>query len=437
MTGRSIIGIMAAASIVFPAGAGAQTEIVYRVPVSGVIELGLAPFVGRAIREAEAAGASAVILDIETPGGRVDAAQKIVKAVSQSSVPVYAFVNLHAWSAGAMIALAADSIYMGPVSSIGAATPVIGDGQKASEKIVSAMRGEFRALAEARGIDPRLAEAMVDESIQVEGIIEEGKLLTLTGNEAVELGFASAEVGSWDDLLERLGLAGAYVETASINWAERLVRFLSHPVVAPILLSMGMLGLIIEIKTPTFGVAGLVGLTSFAAFFGSHLLIGLAGWEEIILLGAGIIALGIEVFVVPGFGIAGAVSILFISGAVFLALIGNLPSWSNVVEASAILSMAAILVIAGIYTLVRQLPARAGGVFLMAATDRGKGYVAAPARVDLVGAEGVAATDLHPSGIAIVGSERLDVVSEGGFITKGDRVRVIRSEGYRHVVTRV
>ena len=252
MTSRSIVGMIAAVSIVFPVTAGAQTQIVYRVPVTGVIELGLAPFVGRAIREAEAAGASAVILDIETPGGRVDAAQKIVKAISQSSIPVYAFVNLHAWSAGAMIALAADSIYMGPVSSIGAATPVIGDGKKASEKIVSAMRGEFRALAEARGIDPRLAEAMVDESVEVEGIVEEGKLLTLTGNEAVALGFASAEVSSWDDLLKSLGLAGANVETASINWAESLVRFLSHPVVAPILLSMGMLGLINEIKTPAF-----------------------------------------------------------------------------------------------------------------------------------------------------------------------------------------
>ena len=337
---RRTIGLVAIAAAVLPAMATAQRDTVVRVHVSGVIELGLAPFIGRAIREAEEAGARAVILELETPGGRVDAAQQIVKAVTASTVPVYAYVNAHAWSAGAMIALAADSIYMGPVSSIGAATPVIGAGEKASEKIVSAMRGEFRALAEARGLDPRLAEAMVDESIEVDGVVEEGKLLTLTGGEAVELGFASAEVTSLDDLLARVGLANADVATASINWAERLVRFLSHPIVAPILLSMGTLGLIIEIKTPTFGLAGLVGLTSFAAFFGSHLLIGLAGWEEIILLGAGIVALGIEVFVVPGFGIAGAISILFIASAVFLALIGNLPMWKDVVQAAAILSMA-------------------------------------------------------------------------------------------------
>jgi len=147
-----------------------------------------------------------------------------------------------------------------------------------------------------------------------------------------------------------------------------------------------------------------------------------------------IVALGIEVFVVPGFGIAGAISILCIGGAVFLALIGNLPIWKDVVQAASILSMASLLVIAAVYTLVRQLPSRAGGIFLMASADRATGYVAAPVRVDLVGMEGVAHTDLHPAGTAILGSERLDVVSEGGFINRGDRVRVVRSEGYRHIV---
>ena len=434
MIRRTILGVVVWGAVLGPSPASAQQETVYLVPVTGVIELGLAPFIARAIREAEEAGASAVILELETPGGRVDAAQQIVKAVSQSTIPVYAFVNAHAWSAGAMIALAADSVFMGPVSSIGAATPVIGAGQKASEKIVSAMRGEFRALAEARGIDPRLAEAMVDESVEVEGVIEEGKLLTLTGKEAVDLGFAAAEVTSLEDLLEKVHLSGATVHTATINWAERLVRFLSHPIVAPILLSMGTLGLIIEIKTPSFGLAGLVGLTSFAAFFGSHLLIGLAGWEEVLLLGAGLIALGIEVFVVPGFGIAGAISILCIGGAVFLALIGNLPTWPDVVRASGVIFTAGIMVIASIYLLVKQLPARGRGIFLMTATDRATGYIASAAREDLVGAEGVAATDLHPSGTAVFGGERLDVVSEVGFIDKGARIRVVRSEGYRHVV---
>ncbi|MDH5805490.1 MAG: nodulation protein NfeD, partial [Gemmatimonadota bacterium] len=150
--------------------------------------------------------------------------------------------------------------------------------------------------------------------------------------------------------------------------------------------------------------------------------------------GAGIIALGLEVFVLPGFGIAGAISILCIGSAVFLSLIGNLPTWGDVARASGILSTVGIMVIASVYMLIRHLPQRAGGIVLQTAMAKELGYVSAEARNELVGVEGVALTDLHPSGTAQFGKERLDVVSEGGFIAKDSRVRVLRSEGYRHVV---
>lgn len=416
-----------------------QQRIVYRITVSGIIELGLAPYVARGLKEAEAAGAAAVVLDIETPGGRVDAAQQIVKAITAAQVPVYALVNVHAWSAGAMIALAADSIYMVPGSSIGAATPVGGTGEKAPEKIVSAMRGEFRALAERRGLDPRIAEAMVDEDIEIEGVVEKGKLLTLTAGEAVRLRVATAEVANLEGLLDRLGLSGAAVTTIEINWAEHVVRFLSHPLVAPLLLSIGVLGILMELKTPSFGLAGATGLLALAAFFGSHLIVGLAGLEEIILLIAGLIALGIEVFVTPGFGIAGILSLVLIGSSVFLALIGNLPTWGDVTRASGILLVATLIVVATIYTFFQYLPAsdRWRGIFLKTATDRAKGYISAPPRTDLVGAEGVAATDLRPSGVMLLGGERLDAISEAGYIAKGTRVRVVRTEGYSLVVTPV
>lgn len=416
-----------------------EPRTVYRITVSGVIELGLAPYVARGLREAAAAGAAAVVLDIETPGGRVDAAQQIVRAITAAEIPVYALVNVHAWSAGAMIALAADSIYMVPGSSIGAATPVGGTGEKAPEKIVSAMRGEFRALAERRGLDPRIAEAMVDEDVEIQGVVEKGKLLTLTAGEAVKFGVATAEVVSLEALLDRLGLSGATVTTVEINWAEHVVRFLSHPVVAPLLLSIGVLGILMELKTPSFGLAGATGLLALAAFFGSHLIIGLAGLEEIILLIAGLIALGIEVFVTPGFGLAGVLSILLIGTSVFLALMGNLPTWGDVARASGILLVATLIVVAAIYTLFQYLPASARwrGIFLKTATDRTEGYISAPPRTDLVGAEGVAATDLRPSGVMLLGGERLDVISEAGYVAKGTRVRVVRTEGYSLVVTPV
>lgn len=426
---------MAIGALALPLALQAQ-QTVYRVPVSGVIELGLAPYVGRAIAEANENGAAAVVLDIETPGGRIDAEQQIVKSILASDIPVYALVNAHAWSAGAVIALATDSIYMVPGSSIGAATPVTGSGEKASEKVVSAMRGDMRALAERRDLDPHILEAMVDEDIEIPGVIEAGKLLTLTAGEAVELGVAAAEVENLEGALDRLGLGSARVVTVSINWAEHLVRFLSNPVVAPLLLSIGTLGLIIEIKTPSFGIAGLVGLLSFTAFFGSHLIVGLAGLEEFLLLAAGLVALGIEVFVVPGFGVAGVIALICISASVFLALIGSLPTWSDFARASGVLFVAALIVIAAIYTLVRNLPNRRGGlgIFLSTTTSKESGFVSGKAREELIGAEGVAMTDLRPSGTARIGSERLDVVSDVGFVPKGTPVRVIRTESYRHVV---
>ncbi|MDH3495930.1 MAG: hypothetical protein OER21_04145 [Gemmatimonadota bacterium] len=214
------------------------------------------------------------------------------------------------------------------------------------------------------------------------------------------------------------------------------MRFLSNPIVAPLLLSIGVLGLMIEIKTPSFGLAGIVGLASLGAFFGSHLIIGLAGWEELILLGAGLVALGIEVFIVPGFGIAGVISIACVGTAIFLALIGNLPTWTDFARASAILAATVGIVVAAIYLLVRNLPTsnRWHGIFLRAAQNRDEGYVSAAARPELVGQEGVALTDLHPSGTGQFGGERVDVVCEAGFVARGQPIRVVRADGYRLVV---
>ena len=293
---RVVVGLLIAALLSSPLVARAQApeRTVYRVPVTGTIELGIAPFIERSIREAHEAGAAAVILDIRTPGGRVDAAQRIVDALLSAPLPVYAFVNRHAYSAGAMIALATEGVYMVPGAVIGAATPVDGEGRKAPEKIVSAMRSEMRAIAEARGREPRIAEAMVDEDIVIPGVVDEGKLLTLTADEAARIGYAT-EVESWDALLEVLELSGADVVTADANWAELLVRFLTHPLVAPMLLTLGFLGLLVEIKTPAFGMAGVAGAVCLALFFGSHYLVGLAGWEELILLGVGLVLLGIEI----------------------------------------------------------------------------------------------------------------------------------------------
>jgi membrane-bound serine protease (ClpP class) len=410
---------------------------VVRVPVTGVIELGLAPFIERSLREAEENGARAVILEIETPGGRVDAAQRIVNALSDAEVPVYAFVNRRAYSAGAMIALATDRVYMVPGAVIGAATPVDGQGEKAPEKIVSAMRSEMRALAEARGLDPRIAEAMVDEEIEIPGIVEKGKLLTLTAEEAAGVGYA-VEVANWDALLAELDLEGAAVNVAEINWAESVVRFLTHPVVAPMLLSLGFLGLLIELKTPAFGVAGVVGGTSLALFFGSHMLVGLAGWEELILLGIGLVLLGVEIFIVPGFGLFGVGGILALLASIYLSLVGHLATGVDYSYAAGALSAVILLVLVSAWALIRALPQSGrfarSGILLGESMTRDRGYLSAAVRSDLVGAVGVAVTDLRPVGTGKFGDEKIDVTAEDSWISAGTPIRIVRSEGYRHVV---
>jgi len=410
--------------------------LVYRVPVTGTVEMGLAPFVSRVLEEAAEAGASAVVLDIDTPGGRIDAAWEIIDAVRDSRVPVHAYVNRRALSAGAMIALSAERLYMRPGSTIGAATPVVGEGKRASEKMVSAMRSEFRALAEERGFDPAIAEAMVDENVAVEGISEAGQLLTLTTSEAVELGVATAVVEDWPALVASVGLEGAAVQEVSPNWAEQIVRLLTNPMLAPLLLSLGFMGLIIEIRTPTFGLAGAVGLVCLAAFFGARFVVHLAGMEEVILLGVGAGLIALEVFVIPGFGVAGLAGGVTVLTALMLSMLGSYPTVAEVISALGIIAVSILVVGVLAFAVLRHLPfSRAmSGVLLDRATTQEAGYLSAPDRPDLEGRVGEALTDLRPSGTVDIDGERIDVVTEGPWVEKGDTVVVLRAESYRHVV---
>lgn len=439
--GAAALALLLAAALALGFGptvlSSAQSDSpVYRIQVTGTIEMGLAPYIERALGEAREAGAPAAVLDLDTPGGRVDAAWEIIDAVRDAGIPVYAYVNRRALSAGAMIALSAEGLYMRPGSTIGAATPVIGEGRKASEKMVSAMRSEFRALAEERGFDPRIAEAMVDEEVEVEGVVEAGKLLTLTTEEAIELGVATAEVDDYPALLARIGLAGANTVDPVPNWAERIVRFLTNPAVAPLLLSLGFLGLLIEIRTPTFGLAGAVGLGCLAAFFGARLIVNLAGTEELLLLGGGIVLLLVEAFVVPGFGVTGALGIVAVLGSAYMSMLGRFPTTVDLVNTAGIIGLSIVLVAVLAFVLFRHLPhsRSLSGVLLKSETSRDTGYLSAPEREELVGMIGVAATDLRPSGTAIIDDERVDVVTEGPWIEEGTRVVVLHAESYRHVV---
>jgi len=224
--------------------------------------------------------------------------------------------------------------------------------------------------------------------------------------------------------------------SVSPDWLEPLIRFLANPLVSPLLLSLGVLGLVLEIKTGAFGLGGLVSLVSLGLFFASSFLVGLGGWEEIILLGIGLVAISIEVFILPGFGAAGILGIVALAAAIVLAMIGSSPSAADVTQAFTVLGVSVAITGAVTYAWLRHLPnsGRFAGLFLRGGAHQADGYIAATPRHDLVGQDGIAVTDLRPAGTAQIGQERVDVVTEGGYVAQGQAVRVMRSEGYRHVV---
>jgi membrane-bound serine protease (ClpP class) len=440
------VGLALLAAGVLGAALPAQTDrpAVYVVPITGIIDLGLAPFVGRVLEEAAGAEATAVILDINTFGGRVDAAVLIRDALLRARVRTVAFVNKRAISAGALIALAAETIAMADGGTIGAAMPVEmgppgAPARPVAEKTVSYMRKEFRATAESRKRPPLLAEAMVDADVEIPGVIDKGKLLTLTTEEALQHGLADVRAESLDAVLQFLHLTGADVRTASQTWAETLVRFLTHPVMGSLLMTLGILGIIVELRTPGFGVPGALGLASLALFFWGHWLVQLAGWEELLLVGSGLVLLALEVFVVPGFGLTGILGLTALLGGLGLSVVGAGATWEVILMAMGRGALALLLAFAASLALLRLLPRLPVGrrLVLEPALLSGTAGAAAPERdYGWLGKHGIAASPLRPAGLAHLDGERVDVVSDGELIEAGQPIEVIRVDGNRIVVRR-
>jgi membrane-bound serine protease (ClpP class) len=422
-----------------------RPAIVYVAPVEGIIDLGLAPFVQRVLDEAAEAGAAAVILDINTFGGRVDAAVQIRDALLNARVRTVAFVNKRAISAGALISLAAESLVMAGGGTIGAATPVQAGqpgsaAQPVSEKTVSYVRKEFRATAESRKRPPLFAEAMVDSDVEISDVIEKGKLLTLTTDEALKHKVADFRADTLESALQKLGLGGAQLRRASPNWAENVVRFLTHPVVSSLLITIAMLGIIIELRTPGFGVPGGLGVASLALFFWGHWLVQLAGWEELILVVAGVTLLALELLVVPGFGVVGVLGIVAILASLVLSLVGPGDTATFILVAAGRVVFALLFALLASLVLLRFLPRLPFGRRLI--LERGlaaaQGYASAPeSDARWLGKRGRASSPLRPAGIAEIDGQRVDVVSDGELIDAGQLVEVTRVDGNRIVVRQV
>ncbi len=414
----------------------------YVIKVEGEINLGLPNYIERIVKIANEKKAGAVILEINTPGGRVDAALQIRDAIFEAEMPMIAFVNREAASAGALISLSCQKIYMAPGSSIGAVTPVDQSGKKASEKMVSYLRSVMRSIAQRNNRPVDIVEAMVDEDIEISGLIEKGKLLTLTAEEAVKYKIADGMTENMAELVTQLQLNPKGITRTTISWSEQLVYFLTNPIISSLLLTLGMLGLIFEIRTPGWGIGGTLSLIALALFFGSHYLVNLAQWTEILFFFAGVALLLLETFVIPGFGFAGIAGILLVLTSFVLSLVGQVGKvdFSEILNAITLVGISMILAFVLVLPVVKFLPKSKAFRKLILETEEKTqdGFRSSPEDyAQYLGQTGKAISTLRPAGIGIFDHKRLDVVAEGEFIEKDSPIKVVKVEGYKILVRKV
>ncbi len=415
--------------------------LVYRVPITGTIDMGLPPFIERVVAQAEQERPDLIIFDINTFGGRVDGATIIKDAIISSTVPTVAFVNRRAISAGALISLSCEKIIMANGATIGAATAVDLEGKKASEKVISYFREEMAATAEYRGRSREIAAAMVDEDLEVPYIIiggdtvrltdvegsKAGKLITLSSEKARRLGIADDVQETFADLLESLELGDARVVVFAPNWSETVVRFLTRPVVSSLLMSIGFLGLLFEIRTPGFGVGGIIGTIALALFFSTSFIAQLADFTEVLIFLAGLTLLALEVMVIPGVGLAGIGGVGLMLWGMYKMLLSEYPSPDQIRQAFIGLNIGLLAGIIGFILLLRAFIT--SKYFKRNIPITAEDYSVAINVDDLPGKQGVTLTECMPTGKAEIGARQVNVVSRGEHIPKGATVEVISVEG--------
>lgn len=460
--------LIAAATFVPFHGAVAQNaapaEVAYVIPIHDMIERALVYFIRRAMDDAAAAQADVIVIDMDTPGGRLDATEQIIKMLTDTSAETYTFVNPNAFSAGAIIAMATRHIYMSPGACIGDAMPImmsplpfggpqaLPEGLK--EKATSPTVAMIRSAAQRNGHDPQLAECMVrpekEYKIGDTAVCPKGELLTLTSEDAARrLGpdnkplLSEGTVDSVQQLLKQAGHAGARVVTVQISPTEKLGRLIESFPVSGILLGLGLLCLYIEFRSPGFGLPGIAGIVLLLIWFWGHHVAGLAGTGELMLFLLGLTLLLIEIFLIPGFGIVGLSGLVLVVVALGMAMVQHYPGtpWYNPPDLEVqrmVVNLALTLIsvsVAGA-VLSRFLPKTAlfHRLTLDTSLAGGDGVSAPDAPSPLIGREGIADTECRPAGIGTFGDDRLSVVARGAYIEKGTPIVVAEVHGNRIVV---
>lgn len=390
-----------------------------------------------AFEEAITWEADYIVIEMDTYGGAVTDANDIVTTILDYEKPVYVFINKDAASAGALISIACDSIYMTKGASIGAATVVTAEGIAAPDKYQSYMRSTMRSTAEAKGRDPKIAEAMVDQSIELDSISPAGQVLTFSTSEAIKHGYCEAQVASIEEIMERSGIENYETYKYELTVTEKIIAFFLNPFVSGILIMMIIGGIYFELQTPGVGFPILAATIALVFYFVPYYLNGLAANWEIVAFFVGIVLIGLEVFVIPGFGVAGIAGISLTIGSLMLVMINNDMFDFSFVDGSEIFVAALTTVTALILSIAVMV---VGGVRLtqskvfqrIALVDEQKkeeGYTSRFSQVSLMDKEGLAYTKLRPSGKVLIDDELYDAFTRGNFIEKDDKIIVISEEG--------
>jgi len=390
------------------------------------------------LERAEEINADYVILELDTYGGALTDADEIRTRILNFDRPVYAFINKDAASAGALISIACDSIYMAKGSSIGAATVVTQDGAAAPDKYQSYMRSIMRSTAEAKGRDPRMAEAMVDEDIDLDSIATEGKILTLSTSEAIKYGFCEAQVDGIDDIMGRAGITDYELEEYKLGATEKIIALFLNPFVSGILILIIIGGIYFELQTPGVGFPILASIVAAILYFVPNYLNGLAENWEIVLFIVGVILIALEVFVIPGFGVAGILGLICTLGALVLVMLNNdmfdfsfVPMdeifIATAVVIAGLLGSVVIMFFGGARLLNTNVFKR---IALQDTQNKDEGYTSSfYKKSSMVGQRGKTYTRLRPSGRIEIDGVIYDAFTRGNFIDEGVDVEVISDEG--------
>ena len=417
---------------------GAHGQQVYRFDIKEDIGPNAWRHVDNAYTEAEKAQVDLMLIEMNTFGGMVNFADSIRSRILDSPLETVVFINHNAASAGALISLACDRIYMSKGSSIGAASVVDQTGQLLPEKHQSYMRGLMWATAEAHGRDPKIAEAFVDGDVDLPDLKPAGKVLTLTSAEAVAIGLAASEASSVDDVLAAEGISSPQITVHQVSTIDRIIGFLINPAVSGILILLIIGGIYFEMQTPGIGFALIVAVIAAALFFAPLYIQGLADNWEIALFVVGIMLILLELFVIPGFGVAGILGIIcLVCGLAFSMVVNDYFDFSIAEPGmlfNSFLLVIASMVVATILMVVfgkSLLNTRAFKRLVLQDEQRSAaGYTSSVVNVEMVDKEGVAKTVLRPSGKVEIEGKWYDAVALDGFIDIGEDIYVEKHENY-------